>query len=70
MPVPHAFDDLADRVGLDANKVWFTTMVLPPDMFEEYITVVERNIATRQKQKKEQEQEQDQEKQKQWQILA
>ena len=45
MPVPHAFDDLADRAGLDANKVWFTTMVLSPDMFDEYIAVVDGNIA-------------------------
>ena len=44
MPVPHAFDDLV-RPCLDAKEVWFTTIVLSPDMFEEYIAVVDGNIA-------------------------
>jgi hypothetical protein len=53
-PTPLAFHDLADRAGMDGEKMWFTTMVLTPELFEEYIAVVDGNIATRHEQKQEQ----------------
>ena len=49
--LPQAFADLANKAGFDdPEKVWFTTMVLTPELFEEYIAVVDGNNATRKKQ--------------------
>ena len=49
--LPQAFADLANKAGFDdPEKVWFTTMVLTPELFEEYIAVVDGNNATRNEQ--------------------
>ena len=52
--LPQAFADLANKAGFDLEKVRFTTLVLTPQLFEEYIAVVDGNIATRHEQKQEQ----------------